>query len=148
MNRARISTFIALLAALTACSTTSLRPTPAEMNDALLSITEQNGRACVRVADIAGFGDLSDNLISVSNRFRNHYLMVTAYNCFNMASTPAAAFQGAFTEFCGGGRDSIFTREGRCLVRSVFEFENREAAFEAHNEALEHIEAQRKAAES
>lgn len=148
MKRYNLLYFIFLIPLLTACSTTEVKPTPAEMNDAMLTITGQNGRACVRINDLAGFGTISDNTISVSNKFRNHYLMVTAFGCYDVETTVRAAFKGAFTEFCGGGRDSIYTRQSRCLVRSVFEFENREAAFKAYDAALERIEAQRESADS
>ena len=147
MNIRVLSLSLALLTFAMACSTTSFNPMPNEMNRALQEITGQDGRACVRVRDIAGFGALNDSTISVSDKFRGHYLMVTMHRCPNLEAAPAAAFAGAFTEFCGR-RDSVYTRGGgRCPVQGVFEFENRDAAFAAIDRAEAMIRAQQKARE-
>ena len=61
-------------------------------------------------------------------------------------SSPVLAFKGAFSDFCGGGRDSVQAGEGRCPVQSVFEFENRKAAFAAHDKAEELIAERRQVA--
>lgn len=133
------------LVLLAACATTAYLPTPQEMDKALAEITGQNGRACVRQSHINGFGSLSDAVLSVSDTFRKHYLMVARYRCPGFNSAPRAAFEGAFTEFCGQ-RDSIATREGRCPIQSVYTFEDRQAAFDAHDKAEEMIRVSRKAA--
>lgn len=136
-----------LLAALTltvSCSTTSYTPTSREMNDALMEITGQDGRSCVRVSDISGFGPLDDSTVSVSDKFRAHYLMVTSFRCTELGTSFHAAFKGAFTEFCGR-RDSLYAGGQRCPVQSVFEFENRDAAFAAYDKAEEMIRAEREA---
>jgi hypothetical protein len=137
------------LAALTiaGCVTTAYRPTPVEMDSALREITGQDGRACIRQRDIAGFGALSDTVLSVSDKFRGQYLMITRYSCPGMEVASRALFEGAFTEFCGL-RDSIATRDGRCPILSVFTFENRDVAFEAHDQALEAVRARRDSAGS
>jgi hypothetical protein len=136
---------VLLAALLLASCASTYTPTPAEMNDALAGITGQNGRACVRQRDIDGFGALSDSVLSVSDKFRGHYLMVTSYRCPGMEIATAALFEGAFTEFCGQ-RDSIKTRDGRCPIRSVFDFESRQAAFDAHDRAEQVIQKRREAA--
>jgi hypothetical protein len=128
-----------------ACSSTAYIPTPSEMNTALREITGQNGRACVRIRDIAGYGTLSDSVLSVSSKFRNHYVMVTLHRCPAIESGARLAFKGAFTDFCGGGRDSVHGGNGRCPVQSVFEFDDRDAAFAAHDQAEEMIRKQREA---
>ena len=133
--------------AISGCATTAYQPTPAEMNSALRDITGQDGRACVRQRDIDGYGTLSDTVLSVSDKFRGHYLMITRYSCPGMEVAPRALFEGAFTEFCGQ-RDSITTRGGRCPILSVYTFENRDAAFAAHDSALETVRAGRATAES
>lgn len=143
MNSRTIFLSLAVLPLLAACSTTSYSPMPSEMNSALQEITGQDGRACMRVRDISGFGTINDTTISVSDRFRGHYLMVSMHRCPDLATSTAAAFQGAFTEFCGR-RDALFTRSGgRCPIQSVFEFENRDEAFAALDKAEEMIRAQR-----
>ena len=145
MNCKTILLSLAMLPLLAACSTTAYSPMPSEMNSALQEITGQDGRACVRIRDISGFGTTNATTISVSDRFRGHYLMVTMHRCPDMGTTTAAAFKGAFTEFCGR-RDSLFTRAGgRCPVQSVFEFENRDEAFAALDRAEEMIDRQREA---
>ncbi len=125
------------------CAST-FTPTATEMNDALRNLTGQDGRACVRQRDINGFGALNDTVLSVSDKFRGHYLMVTRFRCPGMETASAALFEGAFTEFCGQ-RDAITTRDGRCPIQSVFEFDNRQAAFDAHEQAEAAIRARREA---
>ena len=124
------SVFVFLLAA---CSATSV-PTSSELSTTLMDITGQDGRACVRVQDISGYGVLNDSTVSVSSKFRRHYLMVTAYRCSEMQTAFGAAFKGSFTEFCGR-RDSIVSGGQRCPIQAVFEFDDRESAFDAFDEA-------------
>lgn len=145
----RIPITLPVLAAvlLSACASTGYTPTPLEMDSALQDITGQNGRACIRQRDISGFGTLSDSVVSVSDKFRGHFLLVTRHRCPGMESATAALFEGAFTEFCGR-RDSIETRDGRCPIQSVFEFESRDAAFSAHDKAQEMIRLEREADEN
>lgn len=126
-----------------ACSSTTFVPTPSEMNTAMREITGQNGRACVRIRDIQGYGALSDSVISVSSNFRKQYIMVTMHRCPAIESGAHMAFKGAFTDFCGGGRDSVHAGDGRCPVQSVYEFDDRDAAFAAHDKAEEMIRKQR-----
>ena len=140
-----ILSFAAL--AVTGCASTAYQPNPAEINSALRQITGQDGRACVRQRDIDGFGALSDTVLSVSDKFRGHYLMITRYSCPGMEVASRALFEGAFTEFCGQ-RDSITTRGGRCPILSVYTFENRDAAFEAHDQAIEAARTRRDTAGS
>lgn len=99
----------------------------------------------MRVSDIAGYGTLNDSMLSVSSKFRNHYLLVTQVRCPEMELSSTALFKGSFTEFCGGGRDSVLAGQRRCPVQGVFEFENREAAFAAYDRAVERIQAAREA---
>ncbi len=136
---------IALLL-LPACSSTSYTPTSQEMNQALQEITGTDGRACIRTRDISGYAPLNDTTVSVSDKFRGHYLMVTNFRCPAMETSMGAAFAGAFTEFCGR-RDSMFSGGDRCPVQSIFVFENRDAAFEAFDQAQEQVRSRREAEE-
>lgn len=143
MNFKRIAIFLSVLPLAVACGTTAYQPSPQEMNTVLAELTGQDGRACVRVRDISGFGVINDSTVSVSDKFRGHYLMVTMHRCPNLATSSAAAFKGAFTEFCGR-RDSLYTAAGgRCPVQSVYEFENRQAAFDAVDQAEAMIQGRR-----
>lgn len=120
-------------------STPTKQPEPREIDEALKQVTEQNGRDCLYVRDILGFGALSDSVLSVSGKFKKHYLMVTLYRCPSIQYGGGAAFWGAFSEFCGGGRNSVQSRDKPCPVKSVFSFESRDEAFAAHDKALEII---------
>lgn len=142
MKLKTLPTLAIALLVMTACSTTFV-PTPSEMNSALREITGQNGRACVRIRDISGYGALSDSVLSVSSKFRKHYIMVTMHRCPAIETGAHLAFKGAFTDFCGGGRDSVHAGEGRCPVQSVYEFDDRDAAFAAHDKAEEMLRQQR-----
>ena len=70
-------------------------------------------------------------------------LLVTLYRCPEMELSSAALFKGSFTEFCGGGRDSVLAGQRRCPVQGLFEFEDRESAFTAYDRAIERITATR-----
>ena len=144
MNLKTIAFTFAVLPLAMACSSTAFTPTSNEMNTALTEISGQDGRACFRVRDISGFGTLNDTTVSVSDKFRGHYLLVTSHRCPELETSTRAAFKGAFTEFCGR-RDALFSRGGRCPVRSVFTFENRQAAFDAYDRAKSQIRQQREA---
>ena len=133
---------ILLLPLIQACGSTSFTPSSQEMNQALQEITGEDGRACIRTRDISGYATLNDTTVSVSDKFRGHALMVTSYRCPAMETSPGAAFQGAFTEFCGR-RDSLFSGGSRCPVQSVFVFENRDAAFAAFDQAEGLVKQQR-----
>lgn len=138
---------VCVVLALGACATSGKAPpSPREIDAALAEITGQDSRSCVRQADISGYAALDDSVVSVSAKFRKHYLMVTMYRCPAMESTAHALFEGAFTEFCGGGRDSIATANGRCPIQSVYEFENRQEAFDVYDKAEEMARAARKPA--
>jgi len=144
MNRPTALRLIGLTLApilLAACSATPVEPLPREMLRELSAVTGQDGRACFRVDDIAGYGTLNDSVLSVSNKFRKHYLLVTMYRCPEMETSPRALFKGAFTEFCGGGRDFVLTGQRQCTVQGVFEFENRAAAFKAYDAAIDAFRA-------
>jgi hypothetical protein len=115
------------------------------MLGALGEVTGTNGRECLRVADISGYGTLNDSVLSVSSKFRTHYLLVTLYRCPEMELSPRALFKGAFTELCGGGRDFVVAGSRRCTIQGVYEFENRQAAFEAYDAAIDRIGKSREA---
>lgn len=141
----RLSAFSSLFLLVAGCATTEVQPVPQEMLEALNGITQSNGRQCLRVADISGYGTLNDSVLSVSSKFRKHYLLVTLFRCPEMEISSAALFKGSFTELCGGGRDAVFAGQRQCPVQGVYEFENRQAAFAAYDEAIARIQARREA---
>ncbi|MDT0596500.1 DUF6491 family protein [Glaciecola petra] len=129
--------FTAILSALFllfACDITSNKGSGLLNNNTLLlSITEQDGRACLREDDIRGFGILDDDVISVESRRRGeYYLLTTLYHCPSIQFSPKLAFSASFNELCGGGgRASVISGDEICPIRNIFKFENRQQAFDA-----------------
>ncbi|WP_339725577.1 DUF6491 family protein [uncultured Paraglaciecola sp.] len=101
-------------------------------DELLRAETGQNGRACVRQNTIRGYGMLEDDVVSINATGKNrYYLVTTLFQCQSLQTTFAAGFKGDFFELCGGSRDKILTSEESCPIKSIFEFESREAAFSA-----------------
>lgn len=129
-----------------ACVSTPVH-TPQQINAALKEVTGQNGRTCMYERDISGFAAFNDSVVSVSAKFRKHYLLVTTYRCPAMEASSVALFQGSFTEFCGGGRDWVITADGRCPIQSMYEFDDRQSAFDAYDQAEAIMQGAQKAEE-
>lgn len=132
-----------LLAALSACTTTG--ESVPSFYDVLAETAGQNGRACVRHSDIRGYGVLDHDVISIDGR-RNYYLATVMPGCNALDTSPSALFEERFSEVCGGGMHKVYAGGDHCTIRQMFEFENREAAFEAHRNAVERYDALREAA--
>ena len=132
----RLASILAL-AVLAGCSTT---PMP-NISTTLLDTTGQDGRACVDTSDIRGYGVLEQDVISIDAR-NNYYLATVLPGCNNLEVSARAMFSSRFYEVCGGGMDHVRTGGDNCTIRNMFEFENREEAFAAHDAAI----AARKAA--
>lgn len=132
----------ALVVVLASCATTRDVPRMGEM---LRETTGQNGRACVRLSDIRGYGVLKDNVVSIDG-FRNYYLATVLPGCIDLQTSARAMFSGDFGEICGQTMDSIATRGDRCSINQVFEFENREEAFATYNDVLERREELKRSA--
>lgn len=132
-----------LLAALSACTTTG--ESVPSFYDVLAETAGQNGRACVRHSDIRGYGVLDHDVISIDGR-RNYYLATVMPGCNALDTSPSALFEERFSEVCGGGMHKVYAGGDHCTIRQMFEFENREAAFEAHRNAVERYDSLREAA--
>lgn len=122
------------VALLAGCSTTE-GETP-RFQQVLKDTTGQDGRACVQEKDIRGYGVLDYDVVSIDGR-RNYYLATLLPGCHDVGTSPRAAFEERFTEVCGGGMHKMYTSGDHCTIRHLFEFESREAAFEAHEKAVE-----------
>lgn len=133
-----------LLAALSACTTTG--ESVPSFYDVLAETSGQNGRACVRHSDIRGYGVLDHDVISIDGR-RSYYLATVMPGCNALDTSPSALFEERFSEVCGGGMHKVYAGGDHCTIRQMYEFENREAAFEAHRNAVERYDALREAAE-
>lgn len=102
----------------------------------LQETTGQNGRACIRHSDIRGYGVLDQDVISIDGR-REYYLATVMPGCHSLGTSPRALFEERFSEVCGGGRDKVYIQDDHCTIRQIFEFEDREAAFAAHQKAMD-----------
>jgi len=113
----------------------------------LAETLEENGRACVRHSDIRGYGVLDHDVISIDAR-RAYYLATVMPGCNALNTSPTALFEERFSEVCGGGMHKLYTGGDHCTIRQIFEFDSREAAFEAHGKAVEAYDALRDAEKS
>ncbi|SMF12798.1 hypothetical protein SAMN02745866_00803 [Alteromonadaceae bacterium Bs31] len=129
---------------LAGCSTTQQDESSLTIEDVLRQSTGQNGRACLRIADIKGFG-FDKRTFTVDGR-RSYYLGTTRLYC-DADTSPRAVFDGPGGEFCGGGTSRIVTASGSCSIRSLFEFESREQAFAARDAAIAAVKGDADAAQ-
>lgn len=114
---------------LASCGTQEKKPEPPPIDAVLAGLTEQNGRACIRVNDIHGFAAMSDQMISVNSRRGEYFLVTLPHRCYSLSSTYEIAFQGAFLDVCGGGaRDRILTPEESCPIKHIYKFKSRKEA--------------------
>ncbi len=109
------------------------------MSKLLAKESVQNGRACVRQSDIRGFGVPESNVISIDGR-QKYYLATVMPGCMNLQTSARAFFEGNFFEVCGQTGDRVVTRDESCTINQIFEFENRDQAFET----LEKVKKQSK----
>lgn len=122
---------LAAAVALSGCATTDLP----SMADMLRDATEQDGRACVRESDIDGYGVLENDVISIDGG-QDYYLATVLPGCNNLALSVGLMFSDNFGEICGQRGDEVRTDRDICQIHQVFEFDNREDAFEAFNEVM------------
>lgn len=126
---------VALLSALlTSCATNSENNAP-KLTQILRDNTGQDGRACVRNADIRGYGTADNKVINI-DATRSYYIATVHPGCLDLQTSMGVMFSGSFSEVCGGRIDKIITSDGSCTIDQVFEFENREQAFSVYEEAL------------
>lgn len=128
----------ALAAVLASCASTG-RDMP-RVGEMLSEASGQNGRACVRVRDIQGYGVLEGNVISIDST-TDYYLATVLPGCVDLQTSVRALFSGDFGEICGRTMGTIATGGDRCVINQVFEFEDREQAFETYHAVLEERKA-------
>jgi len=144
MNIQQMTALICASLLIAGCSATqkSSSGTPS-MDQMLAQLTEQDGRACIRISDIKGYGPLSDHMLSVSGRRKEHFLVTTMYSCLSMSDSLGVAFSASFAEVCGGGMSRVTTRSESCPIKHIFKFASRDDAFttidvaKARREAIE-----------
>jgi len=118
---------------LSACATTPDVPSVAEL---LGTDSKQDGRACISVQEIRGYGVNSEEFIFIDGS-RGYYLATANPGCMDLATTPQIAFIGHLTKLCGGRLDKIRTRDYECTIREIYRFESRDAASAAYDKAVE-----------
>ena len=138
-----ISSLMTLSLALLSCAANRNAPT---YNELLGDVTGQKGRACVRTSDIDGYGVLAGDVISIDGGF-NYYLATVLPGCTDLNTSVAALFSSDFGEVCGRSMDKMYTGGDRCIINQMYEFENRDEAFAAYNQAKERREEIREANE-
>ena len=111
------------------------------ISDTFRDITGQNGRACVRTSDIRGYG-VRDNVVNI-DAGNDYYIATVHPGCFDLQTSMAVMFSGGFSEICGGRIDKIITQDNECAINQIFEFDNRDTAFEAYDKAVKVREALR-----
>ena len=132
MRRLTILGIAALVVALSGCATTDL-PSMSEM---LRDTTEQNGRACVDESDIDGYGVLENDVISIDGG-QDYYLATVLPGCNSLTTSIGVIFGDNFGEICGQRGDEIITGDNSCQIHQIFEFDDREEAFDAFNDVME-----------
>jgi hypothetical protein len=99
--------------------------------------TGQNGRACVTVSDIGGYGVLEDNILSIEGEDNEHYLATVTPGCEDLPTTARLQFSGDFGDVCGQAMDEIVMEDNRCTINQLFEFDDRDDAMDAYHATLE-----------
>jgi len=135
MKSSPIIIFAGLLSLLCACDTTiRQQQRPMGLAHALKIESGQDGRGCVRIASIRGYG--FERQVLRLDSGQNYYLAITKLSCPAMANAPAAVFDGPGGQICGGGASRVSTAGEHCIISHVFRFDSRDAAFSALNNAL------------
>ena len=139
----RLILSVLLLVLLAACGTTpedEQEPKVPSLDEMLAQMTEQNGKACIRVRDIENHRAVDDGVISVSTRRGDHYLLTTAFSCRFLGSSSGTLVSDSWGTLCRGS-GTVVDHEISCPVRHIYEFPSREAAMMALKSAQAHREA-------
>ncbi len=126
---------------LSACTSNKPDQTVPRFSAVLSEVTGQNGRACVRISDIRSYGTRDRGRVITINARRKYYAATTLYRCSEIDFSHQALFDGNFHEICGNSTSYIIAGGERCPIHKVFEFENRESATDAINQAAEKRES-------
>lgn len=137
MKRLRLFCIGVFGVALASCAT---GPDVPRMSEMLSEATGQNGRACVEVDDIQGYGVLENDVVSIDAFGGEYYLATVLPGCIDLQTSVRALFESDFFEICGQSGDSIVTGGDRCTIGQIYEFESRDEAFATFNSVLERRE--------
>lgn len=134
MKRLKIFGVAVCVAVLSSCTTTGGEKQ--KVGNMLGDTTGQNGRACVKLSDIEGYGVLQDNVLSIDGQ-GEHYLATLMPGCDEVTGTARIRFSGDFGEVCGQAMDEVVVDDEHCTINHVYEFEDRDEAMDAYNDVLE-----------
>lgn len=143
LRYALIVTTVSSITALSGCTSSSNKHSAPSISNALSQVSGQNGQECIRVSNIRGYAVNNDNVIAI-DATNKYYLATTLYTCHDISTAPRALFDSRFSEACGGSA-YIITRDARCPIQKIYEFENRRAAFEVLDQAKEVVKAAKQA---
>jgi hypothetical protein len=114
-----------------ACATGPEVPSVAEL---IGKNTSQDGGACMQTSGVRSYSIYNEEFIFVDASLGSY--IVTVYpGCQDLGTTPNIAFEGRINEVCGGSMDKIRTRGQHCNIHQIFEFDTRDAAFSAYQNA-------------
>jgi hypothetical protein len=118
-------------------SCTTMGKDSPKLGSLLGDTTGQNGRACVKVGDIEGYGILEDSVLSIEGEDGEHFLATVTPGCEDLPTTARLQFSGDFGEVCGQAMDEIVMEDNRCTINQLFEFDDRDDAMDAYHATLE-----------
>ena len=125
----------------------SCASTGAPVATQLRDVTGQNGRACILKSDIKSYGVLKNNVVSI-NGVRKYYLATVLPGCTDLQTSARAMFSGKFGSVCGQTSDSITTRGNRCTIGQIFQFDNKDQAFDTYNSIVQQGQSMKSSAGS
>ncbi|MDJ0657837.1 MAG: DUF6491 family protein [Xanthomonadales bacterium] len=124
-NKPLSLTILLLPALLAGCAS---KPPKPSFDDRMRTVTQQDGKACVRQSDIRGFGSSRDS-ITIEGRRKKYYVATLLYDCPNLGTAFTIGFADRFNEICGGRGNLIAVGDSTCRIKGLYEFDDRTAAF-------------------
>lgn len=105
-------------------------------SEILAGASGQDGRACIRQHDIRGYGVLKNDVISIDGG-RRYYLATVMPGCNDLPTSMGIMFSSRFHEICGRSMDRIVTGSSWCSIDQIFEFSDRNEAFDTYDTAID-----------
>ncbi|NIP18632.1 MAG: hypothetical protein GWM87_11070 [Xanthomonadales bacterium] len=121
---------VILLFLLAGCSATpeEKEPDVPSIDEFLVMLTEQTGRACITMRDIDTHEALGEEIISVTMRRGEHYLLALSHPCRFLGRSSGTLVSDSWGTLCSGGMGVVSDNVGACPIRHVFKFPTEEAA--------------------
>ena len=120
------------LVLLAACSATpEQKPRVPSMDEMLARMTEQSGKTCIDFSDIDSHQVLDENVIGVSMRRGEHYLITTTQHCQFRGGTSVTLVSDSWGMLCSGGGGTVGDFGRSCPVRRIYKFPSEKLAHAA-----------------